>query len=158
MEMLACLDGNETRCVMDVATETGTTEDVSSKNLQLLELGGFLDKKRNGKYLFYSLNRNDQFLRAVLSAMRNGKLDTAGIMYMLTALTHERRILIVAALAGGHQEFGPLCQRTGIPRPSMERHLDKLVRRGFVSYRNGRCRLLKPPNRLAAELVRLATG
>ncbi len=142
---------------MGVAAETGVSEDVSSKNLQFLELGGFLKQRRTGKYLFYSLNRSDQFLKIIMNEFNADRLDSEGIMHMLTALTHERRILIVAALANGQQEFGLLCLRTGISRLAMERQIDKLVRRSFVSNHGGQCRLLKPENRMAANLMRMAT-
>ena len=141
---------------MGIAAETGISEDVSSKNLQFLELGGFLKQRREGKYLFYSLNRSDRFLQIVVDEFHAGRLGSDGIMHLLTALTHERRISIVAALENGPQEFGQLCLRTGISRLAMERQIDKLVRRSFVSNHGGQCRLLKPENRMAANLVRMA--
>jgi len=143
---------------MGIADETGVSEDVSSKNLQFLELGGFLKQKREGKYLFYSLDRSDEFLQIVVDELHDGRLDVEGIMHMLTALTHERRILIVTTLADGQQEFDLLCRQTGISRLAMERQIDKLVRRSFVSSLGGQCRLLKPENRMAANLIRLAVA
>ena len=115
LKMLVCLDRNEPKCVMSIASETAISEDVSSKNLQSLELGGFLNQKRNGKYLFSCLNHSDELLRTVLNELHGGN-DVESIMHMLTALTHERRVLIVAVLATGQQEFGLLCRRTQISR------------------------------------------
>lgn len=156
LEMLACLDQNEPKCVMGIAAETGVSEDVSSKNLQFLELGGFLKQKRSGKYLFYSLDRSNGLLQGVLDEMHDGRIDAGDIMHILTALTHERRISIVAALANGPQELGRLGRRTEISRLAMERQVDKLVRRNFVANHEGECRLLSPKNRLASLLIHLA--
>ena len=157
LEILACLGRNEPQCVKGIAEETGVSMDVSSKNLQLLESGGFLIRDRKGKYMFYSLNRSDALQKLVLGDLRTGRLETKGIIHTLTAMTHDRRIAIVATLANEPLEFGVLCQQTRISRLAMERHIDKLARRGFVSVDEGICRLLKQGNRISAHLINLAT-
>jgi len=161
VEMLVCLEKKEPQCVKDIAEEVGVLEDVSSKNLQMLESGGFLQRKRVGKYLLYSLNRTDGLLQAVLGDAVVDNPDFGKILHMLTALTHERRILIVSALAKGQQEFGLLCRQTGISWRAMERQLDKLVRRGFVLMNDGCCRLVEQEslfgNTLIGEAVNAGT-
>ena len=155
LEMLLYLGENEPQCVKSVAGRVGVSEAVSCKNLQILESGSFLEHKRVGKYLFYSLNQSDELLRMVSGVICSGRPDFSQTIHILTALTHERRVLIVSALAKGELEFGQLCRRTGISRQAMVRQLDKLVRRGFVFVDNGYCGLLVPESRMGNDLMGL---
>lgn len=150
------LDGNAPRCVKHIAGALGVAEEVSSKNLQLLESGGFLEQERRSKFLFYSLDHADGLLQAVLDSLKKDEKGFPETMHVLTACTHERRVRIVSELGKGELEFSMLGFKSGISLRALERQLGKLVQRGFVSKRKGCCRLLEPESALARMLIELA--
>jgi len=154
--MLQCLDRKEPRCVKNIAEVLGISEEVSTKNLQLLESGGFLGQERIGKFLFHSLAHEDELLQVVLDGLKMDEEGFPETMYMLTALTHERRVRIVAVLKTEEMDFSKLGFRSGISLRALERQFDKLERRGFVYKLGGVCRLVEPKNELAQKLIELA--
>jgi predicted transcriptional regulator len=154
--MLSCLDEKEPRCVKGVAESLGISEEVSCKNLQILESGGFLEQERVSNFLFYSLLHEDELLQVVLDGL---KMDAKGFpetIYMLTAMTHERRIRIVTVLKKETLGFSKLGFRSGISLRALERQFGKLERRGFIYRLGGRCRMVEPKNKLARKLIELA--
>ncbi|VGO20145.1 helix-turn-helix domain-containing protein [Pontiella sulfatireligans] len=154
--MLACFKKYPRQCVKGVADRLVVAGDVSSKNLQLLYSAGFFEQERVGKFLFYSLADEDDLLDEVLRLVALDQANYDGIIYELTAMTHERRIRIVAALEGRPLEFNELCFRTCISRLAMGRQLDKLIRRGFVQQVEQKCSLVIPDDALGKKLVELA--
>lgn len=138
-----------------VAQTLGLAEDVASKNLQMLASAGFLVYERVGKYLYYSLSASDELLHPVLAEIRKKGFDVNRVMFTLTALTHERRIAIVKVLCRGSAERDVLRRQTRISRMAADRHLNKLVRRGWVRVKDDFCELIEPDNRLGRTLVGL---
>jgi len=152
--MLELLNRSSARCVKDIAVELGIAEDVASKNLQRLAAAGFLIQKNAGKYLFYTLVQEDVLLAGVLELANVSKKDHA--MFMATALTHERRIVIINALGGEPLKLEELCLKTQISWGAMRRQLEKLLRRGFVGFESGKYALTPPGCTLGKRLVELA--
>ena len=139
-----------------MAEALGISEEVSTKNLQLLESGGFLEQERVSKFLFHSLARGDELLQVVLDGLKRDEKGFPQTIYMLTALTHERRVRIVAVLKTEEMDFSKLGFRSGISLRALERQFDKLERRGFVYKLGGVCRIVEPKNELARKLIELA--
>ena len=136
LDMLELLNCNSPRCVKEIAAELGVAENVASKNLQLLSAAGFVTQKHRGKYLFYVLAQEDVLLSAVLELTKASKNDRA--MFMVTALTHERRVAIIKALNSKPLEIERICLKTRISWEAMKRQLKKLERRGFVRFEEGK--------------------
>lgn len=154
--MLGFLDQQARQYVRAIGEQFGLAEDVASKNLQLLASGGFLTAERVGRYLYYSLSDADELLRPVLVGMRNAKGDVNPVIRTLTALTHERRVAIIAALSKEVLEAEALCSRARMSGLAAGRHLDKLVRRGWVGVRENQCRLHAPKTPLERVLIESA--
>jgi len=151
--MLVCLNHHARQYVQAIGEQLGLKEDVASKNLQLLAVGGFLTSKRVGRYLYYSPVESDELLRSVLAGIRKAKGETDSVMRTLTALTHERRIVMVALLSNEAMEKERLCSSAKISGLAAGRHLDKLVRRGWVNVNEARHSLFVPKTSLEKELV-----
>lgn len=153
LDMLDLLSDSGVRCVKEIADTMAITEDVASKNLQLLASSGFIRRKYGGKFLYYAIARQDVLLTEVLAygAGQNR------LMFVVTALTHERRVAILNALGSGPLKFEMLCGKTGIPQITMRRHMDKLVRRGFVGEESEEWILSPPACSLQEKLVELAS-
>lgn len=153
LNMLAQLDQKPRQYVKAIAQTLGLAEDVASKNLQMLASAGFLEYERVGKYLYYSLSVSDELLCPVLTEIRKKRFDVNRIMHMLTALTHERRVAIIKALCRGSVEWDVLRRQTRISRLAADRHLNKLMRRGWVQVEDDLWELLEPDNRLGRALI-----
>jgi DNA-binding IclR family transcriptional regulator len=139
--------------VKAVALEFGLAEDVASKNLQMLASGGFLKCESVSKYRYYSLAKKDDLLRPVLNALKT-RDEVDSIMYMLTALTHERRVRAVCLLSRAPMEMICVCRQVGMSWQAAQRHLDKLIRRGWVKNDNETYSLCFPPDRLGRALIK----
>jgi hypothetical protein len=121
----------------------GVEEDVASKHLQKLAAGGFLIREPISKYLYYSLVQEDALLAAVLPCLiLDRESASEQIIRDLTAVTHERRVVIVSLL----RAYGPMVKddlffQAQISAVAGRRHVNKLVRRGWVSEDERVCRL-----------------
>ncbi len=155
LNMLTFLKEQPRQYVKSIAEELGLTEDVASKNLQMLAAGGFLESEAVSKYLYYSLAESDELLQLVLHELKTRKSDVRERVFRtVTALTHERRVSIVAVLKrDGPMDMQTLCIRAGISELACRRHLNKLVRRGWMTTEQKKYVLLQPENRLAAGLM-----
>lgn len=153
--MLICLVQHRKLYVQQVADMQGLAEDVASKNLRMLESGGFLQSETVSKYLYYRLTNADMLLDAVLYELRHQKTDTVEhVIRILTALTHERRILLVSILKNdGPMERDLLFLKEQVSEMAGRRHMSKLARRGWVSADRNACRLLKLKSRLGCNLL-----
>ncbi|VGO15522.1 hypothetical protein PDESU_04106 [Pontiella desulfatans] len=155
LEMLSLLNGRPPMFVQAIGEQLGCSEDVASKQLQLLADGDFLSQERKGRFLFYSGMESDRLGCLVLEESLRDGADLGSIMKSLTAFTHERRILIVRELAKGARVFEELCGATGISLDAMKRHLRKLEGRGFVERRDGCWHGIARKDRLGKDLLRI---
>jgi DNA-binding IclR family transcriptional regulator len=152
LEMLELLVQNPPWCVKKIALKLGIAEEVASKNLQLLAAAGFLAQNRVGKYLYYTAAKDDALLSGVISE-KAGKEE---LVHTVTALTHERRVLIISELNGRPMTLEALFWRTGISGGAMRRQLEKLERRNFVRLNNGRYCLTRPDSQLGRQIMEMA--
>lgn len=153
--MLQCLQAHTTLYVQEVAQQLKLTEDVASKNLQQLAAGGFAVSEPISKYRYYRLVDSDALLQAVLVSLQSGKRtaveQTLGV---LTALTHERRVIIVSILKqSGPVSTTELLFRAQISKMAGYRHLEKLVRREWIERTRHTCRLITSDQPLKKALI-----
>ncbi len=153
LDMLELLRVDSPQCVKEIAHELEISENVASKNLQLLCESGFLTQQHRGKYLFYLLAQEDLLLSAVLKSTQTGRNDH--VIFMATALTHERRVAIVKVLDSKPLVFERVCLETRISREAMIRQIKKLERRGFVTFDDEKYALMIPKDDLGKVLVEL---
>jgi DNA-binding MarR family transcriptional regulator len=76
-----------------------------------------------------------------------------------TLFTHPRRILLARALAHeSHPRLGRLLASCDISLPALYRHLEKMERRGLISYIGKEVTLCQPKKVLTKTLLSIATG
>ena len=133
--------------------------------LRALQARGLLRARRRGAWVLYAPDANPSIAYApALAAAMRAALSAAGsdlrpVVADMTAFTHERRIGIVRALAGGADTRARLRAACRICPQALGRHLDKLFRRGVVAAdAEGRLHLPPPRTPLAAALLTLALG
>jgi hypothetical protein len=76
-----------------------------------------------------------------------------------TLFTHPRRILLVRAIALERRlRLGRLLTTCDISLPALYRHLDKMERRGLITYIGKDVTLCQPKKPLTKTLLSIATG
>lgn len=153
LNILSFLDQNPGQFVKQIADQISLAEDVASKNLQLLAAAGMLISEREGKFNFYRTNAEDPLFQISLVELRCSPLNTERVIRVATALTHERRVGIVAVLREGPSDVTDLCRRLHISRRAIKRHLDKLARRGWLVRDDEMCALSEPDESFAKLLL-----
>jgi len=138
--------------------------DVASLYLRMLQARGLVRCERSGREVFYS-DRADPLvssapgmLKAMRAALGPGEGPLRNAMFALTAFTHPRRIRIVRALGTRAMTTEDLGRVTGISPRALERHLDKLHRRGVLSWDEDRVMWSEKPSPLVQALVREASA
>ena len=162
LAMLQLLLRMPDQTVSAVARQLRLPLSLTSEYLRVLEARGLLAACRRGRQVTYSPGRtktpiSNSGLAAALSATlgpKDGPLDT--VFRLLTSFTHPRRVEIFRALQSGASKTERLRAVTGISERALQRHLQKLMRRGFVTRRHALFSATHPPGRLGRALARLA--
>jgi DNA-binding transcriptional ArsR family regulator len=156
------LDGPP-RCVSDVAVRCGISAVNATQHLRLLQARGLLRAKPAGRWVRYTATPDPlvAHARPLLHALKpalcaSDRHDPRDIINALTAFTHERRIRILRAIAGGVRTPLQLQTICRISPPAVTRHLRKLRRRNVVCRREERLCLAQPAHPLARALLALA--
>lgn len=55
---ILCVLQNGSKCVCEIVTAIGTSDKLASHHLKQLKDSGLLIEKREGKFIYYSLNKN----------------------------------------------------------------------------------------------------
>ena len=113
---------------------------VASQYLRALEARGFLEARRNKRWVEYrpldpENTKPGNTLAGALAREFQSKKAVETAFRLVTAFTHPRRIEIYRALVPRAQTLEELAKSTGIPWRTLLRHLSKLRTRGFVLHR-----------------------
>jgi DNA-binding transcriptional ArsR family regulator len=149
--------------VSAVAKSCRVPLNTASTGLRALQARGLITARRVGPYVFYApqtdadVRHADAVLTAISAALRRGD-PIIGVMKVVTAFTHVRRITLVRTLdTKSGLLSGTLSQRCGISQPALRRHLAKLARRGMVaSNKRHLWQVTVPPTPLGRALLSIA--
>jgi DNA-binding IclR family transcriptional regulator len=150
-------DGGGT--VSQIAARCGLAVPKTSEGLRRLQSRGLLRAERVSRWVRYEAGADASVVHAapILAAVQAAFLRReapAGMLQELTAFTHPRRLLLLAALAEAPQTQAELARRCGLSRTAAARHLGKLARRRLVALAaRGACTLAPHPPPLAADLL-----
>lgn len=124
--------------VKQVAERMRLAPSTATAYLRQLNARGFLAVDRVGRFAIYRAKPDPllpQF-RILFQCMRDAALQKPAEMEkvyrLLTAFTHPRRIRIVECLACEEMTQPELRKAAQIPTMALERHLRKLINRGYV--------------------------
>lgn len=161
LQLLQFLFSKGELTVMQLASLTGMSPSNASFQLKMLRERGLVVFRREKMEVFYRAEANEavDFAPEVLDALRDcvkQGIAPKTVIRHATAFTHERRIEIFRALHGRSLSAPALRDVTGMSVSASLRHLDKLVRRGYVN-RDGRVyRIGRTGNPLGRTLQKLA--
>ena len=148
--------------VSGIAMRLGLSIPLASQSLRALNARGLLGARRAGKKVFYRPEADHTIpscaplLMALAEVFAHERQAEKRIYLYATAFTHLRRIRIISALRTRPMLPKELARQTGIPLPSLQRHLRKLTARGFVMHSSGWYICAAPRQRLARLLQQLA--
>ena len=161
LHILQSLMDNGELTVAQIASRTEMSPSNASFQLKMLRERGLIVCRREKMEVFCRAEANEavdfapELLRALRACFKQGIVPKTMIRHA-TAFTHERRIEIFRALHGRSLTALALRDVTGMSDSALSRHLDKLVRRGYVQ-RDGRvCRVGRAGNPLGRTLQKLA--
>jgi regulatory ArsR family protein len=127
-----------------------------------LERPELIGSKRRGLWVHYRPATSEETGEPIATPLRmkfgRGQKPIDLIFRLSTAFTHPRRVEILRALKQRPRTLAELRQVTGVPRPSLLRHLHKLITRGFVRYQRQRRRVyisLRHPDAFGRALAAL---
>jgi DNA-binding transcriptional ArsR family regulator len=149
-------------CIQELAQKCRIERTVASKHLRALQARGLLRVRRVSRWVFYAPRANpsvqhaDALLDAVLTALKRGDAFST-VTWAATAFTHERRIVLMRALAETPIDFQTLVYQCRISPAALHRHLAKLERRQMAEHSGrGMWRLRTPSHAFARQLQVIA--
>ncbi len=146
-------------------TECGQLMGLSPSNtsfqLKMLREYGLVVSRREKMEVLCRAEANSavEFAPEVLAALQDCYENAVAFKTLIrhaTAFTHERRTEIFRALRGRSLTARALRDATGMSSSALRRHLDKLMRRGYVKSTKGVCCIGVPANTLGRTLLKLA--
>ena len=150
--------------VTELALCLGLQPSVVSRYLRELNARGLLEARRTGRFVAYhpvpdsSVPQAGPLLAALRRTMARQGNPVDYIFRQVTALTHPRRVVILAVLNRKSSRLWELRRTTGISEPALLRHLAKLKSRGFIRHEASRYALQPHLPPLAEALLRMVDG
>jgi DNA-binding transcriptional ArsR family regulator len=147
--------------VAQVASQMEMSPSNASFQLKMLRERGLVVCRREKMSVFYRAEVNEavdfapELLPALRACFKQGIAPKTMIRHV-TAFTHERRIEIFLALHGRSLSAAALRDVTGMSDSALLRHLDKLIRRGYVQRAGRVYRIGRAGNPLGRMLQKLA--
>lgn len=162
LKMLRELLHHPDQSVSSVAGRVGVPLTMASQYLRALNARGLLKAKRKGKWVYYRpcgdpcIPGTTILLRAIKQTFSEQKYPVETIFHLATAFTHPRRLDIFRVLlVEGPLDASGLRLRIEISRSAMSRHLNKLIRRGFVWFDGMRYVSICPKGPLSKALLHI---
>lgn len=148
------------QCVLELADHVQISESHASLHLRALNSRGLITACRRKLKVFYTTEANPEVDAApvLLRALRTcyqGRVPIKVLKKQATAFTHPRRIEMMRLISTSGISIDALTKKTGISSAALNRHLNKLHVRGFVSGKNNCYRAQTPPDALSRALLRI---
>lgn len=162
LRLLGFVMGRTSVRVTDAARELDWAVPAASQSFRLLNSRGLLRAARRGREVLYrvgddpALPETRVLLRALRSSLGKRRKSIEAVFNACTGFTHPRRIVLVRVVARGACRLRDIRAAAGVSKLAAIRHLDKLVRRGYLTKRHGGYAIARPSSPLAQSLLNLA--
>ncbi|MBI2441476.1 MAG: ArsR family transcriptional regulator [Lentisphaerae bacterium] len=161
LRVLSELCAHPDQRVTDIARRLKFSLPLASQSLRALNARGLLLARRSGPSVCYRLGANrsipysEYLLQAVRKTLANDKNALRHIFLYSTAFTHPRRILIIKTVRERSLRLKEIAFETKIPSSALDRHLIKLIARGFLKHVDYRYSCSVPCHEFARVLLLL---
>ena len=153
------------RFVSELAKETRLPVPVASQYLRDLQARGLISVERRSRWTFYgdtpdpSVGHAAPLLAAMRVALADNSFSPKQAQRTLQGFTHPRRIAVLRLLARSDPlDFTEIHRATGISKPALLRHLDKLEACGLVRRQDADWAIARGLPVLAQRLLLEACG
>ena len=166
LRLFTLLARRQPQSVSELAEQCALTLPVASQSLRALEARGLLKVRRVRRRVEYCLPApveavaQAMLIAALKTALRTDSTMAVQVIRLATAFTHPARIGIYRALQTGPKNFAQLQAIIRLSPRALARHLEKLLKRGFVSFeeRTGIFTSLNHPSPVGLALGKLAVA
>ena len=164
LHILTLLARGPAQTVSSVARSMKLSLPTASQYLRALEARGLLTCQRVGRGVEYRLTESrsegpaDQIVTALRPILGRGGNRVERLFKLATAFTHPRRVEVFRAISKGADSFDKIQTATHISDPALQRHLEKLEARHFISSRGGAYAARIPTDPFAKAVVGLVNG
>ena len=161
LRILSCLSRAEERAPTDLARDLALPLDQLCTHLRRLAAAGLICRRRSGRWcycqarsaygpralsgqlarrLYGALRDPARTLQGSRGARRQDADDEEAVLHRLlleaaTAFTHPRRLQLLRRLRSGPADVATLTRELHMSEAAVSRHMDKLLRRGYVATR-----------------------
>ena len=147
--------------VAQLSAYTGILETNTSMQLKELHTYGLITPYRQKQSVYYAIRERPpetypKILLPPLIDAEQSALPISEIIHLATAFTHQRRVEIARMLSGHPQTTAELLDSSNIKRSALNRHLSKLINRGFVVRNESAYCLHCPEKELGKALLKAA--
>jgi DNA-binding MarR family transcriptional regulator len=124
--------------VSDIARRSGISLSRASQSLRALNARGLLVVRRAGSLVYYrpganpSIPNSNCLLEVIQRTLASDKKALENIFKYSTAFTHPRRILVIKILRKNPMQVKEISLKSKIHPRALNRHLRKLMTRGFL--------------------------
>lgn len=154
------------RTVTAIAASHSLSVSVACRYLRDLNARGLLRAERTAGNVRYwphadeSMKQSRALFASIWATMSNHKTPVDFIFRQSTAFTHPRRMAIVRQLSQSSLSMSDIQRKVAVSRAAVQRHLSKLIKRGFVTHdaEGHRYLLAVPATDFQRTLLDLATG
>jgi len=163
LQILALLARDGPQNVSSVARHMKLSLPTASQYLRALEARGLLTSRRMSRRVEYRLTQGrrqgsaDQIVAALRLVLGRGVDRVERVFKSATAFTHPRRVEVFRAIGQGANSFSKIQAATRISVPALQRQLEKLEARGFITSMRGPYAPRPQTEPFARALARLAT-
>lgn len=161
LKLLAELARKRPQSVSMLAERVHVPLAVASVYLRALEARGLLTAKRIHRRVEYNLttspNQTGELLSVMAAAMRASDDAPAKIFRLATGFTHPARVELFRLLHQSPKHFEQLAEALGISIPALNRHLQKLISRGYVIRHEGQYKIVRHDDPIGRAMAALIT-
>jgi len=162
MKLLRCMEEHPGQNVTQLAKAVGIGISDASQELRRIQSRGLLKAEHRHANLIYHFEADPQvssalpLLKALRTALASSTSDANEKMCeMANSLGHIRRIEMLKALMKKPQSAYSLQKQMQFPYPNIHRHLQPLLKCGFVRRNKQLLRYVPPRHPLGKALIRL---
>jgi DNA-binding transcriptional ArsR family regulator len=151
------------QCVSSLAELTGLSLPMTSMYLRAMEARGLLSARRTHRVVEYRLpamtpdNPRTDLILALQNKAKTEEKAVSKIFQLATGFTHPTRVEIYRRLAGEPAGTSALASALRGSYPALMRHLQKLVRRGYLVRRGKRYEAIRHADGVGRALAALAS-
>jgi DNA-binding transcriptional ArsR family regulator len=162
LRLFAALVRKQPQTVSGLAEQVGLSLPLASMFLRTMESRGLLSVRRLRRNVEYQISAAGdepalaELIKALKSAIKHEEKPIALIFHLATGFTHPARVEVYRQLAVASAFEEDLAHAMQLSLPAIRRHVQKLLRRGYLKAKEQRYEVVQHPHEVGRVLAKLA--